>query len=225
MRPKRITLTCKKCGKEWLEKPNHSWRKYCSTQCAGNSIRINDKEKVCVQCGKTFQTTWKTRSNISCSRECAYLYHGIQQREKGHSPILFRDESKWLAAVQSEKNRIRTRELHLGKIRNTPQSKRYSPNHIRARECFLRDPSGVIHYVKNITRFVHMNPDLFPPETLNWRPGKKYKSSISCAATYGLVSIVNGHRMTWRGWQLIGNREGRERFDLIARNFTTNENP
>jgi uncharacterized Zn ribbon protein len=216
---KRITKVCPACGKEWKEKPSHAWRKYCSNQCAGNALKNPNREKTCVRCGSKFKTTWKTRKRITCSTACAHAWHGQQQKERGHNPIKYRDKSKWLAAVQSEENRRAVSAGNLGKVRSTPKSKRYSPQHTRAVECFLRSPRNVVYYVRNITRFVHEKPELFPAETLNWKPSKRYKTSVSCAATHGLASVARGHRMTWRGWQVVSNREGRERYDLIGRNW------
>jgi len=216
---KRVTIVCQACGNEWREKPSHSWRKFCSSKCAGNSLKNEDRTKVCVQCGAKFDTTWKTRGRITCSIACAHAWRAMRLKELGHSPIKFRDKSKWMAAVQSDENRRAVSAGNLGKVRSTPKSKRYSPQHSRAIECFLRSPSNVVYYVRNITRFVHENCGLFPPETLNWKPNKRFKTSISCAATHGLASVAAGRRMTWRGWQVVSNREGRERFDLIGRNW------
>lgn len=215
----RITIKCEGCGKEWKEKPSHHRRRFCSTSCAGNSMKILDNKKSCLNCGCTFETTWKTRKRKTCSSSCAHALHGKQQRERGHNPIKYRDKSKWLTAVQSEENRRTVSEANLGKIRSTEKSKRHSPLHTRAVECFLRSPKNVVYYVRNITRFVHEKPELFPPETLNWKSTKRYKSSISCAASHGLASVSRGHRTSWHGWQLVSNREGREQFDLIGRNY------
>lgn len=220
---KRITKTCAACGKEWKEKPSHAFRKFCSAECAGNAIRIQDKEKICTQCGSAFKTTWKTRSNVTCSLKCAHLRHGQQQRNSGHSPIRFRDEKKWLSAVKSEENRLRASKTNAGKIRSTPKSKRFSPNHSRAVECWIRDPQNIVHYVKNIAGFVHKNPHLFPPETVIWRKSGKHGSTHDCASAGGLRSIASGRRNVWRGWMLVGNREGRERFDLVGRNLITSQ--
>jgi len=216
---KRITKVCPACGKEWKEKPSHSWRKYCSNLCAGNALKKPDSQKTCVMCGVKFWTTCKTRKRMTCSTACAHAWHGKQQSERGHNPFKYRDESKWLDAVRAESNRRAISAGNTGKVRSTPQSKRYSPQHIRAVECFLRSPRNVVYYVRNITRFVHANPELFPPETLNWKPSTRYKTSLTCAATHGLATVARGHRMTWRGWQVVSNREGRERYDLIGRNW------
>lgn len=174
--------------------------------------------KTCVTCGEKFDTTWETRRRITCSKACAYLLKGKQNKERGYNPSKTRNYAKWLTSVQSEENRRACRDGNLGKIRNTPKSRRFSPQHTRAAECFLRSPNNVVYYVRNITRFVHEKPQLFPLETLNWKPHKRWKTSVSCFATHGLATIARGHRMTWRGWQLVSNREGRERYDMIGRN-------
>lgn len=216
---KRITITCAACGKEWKEKPSHFWRRYCSTKCAGNTVKNPDSKKTCVNCGGQFYTTWRTRKQITCSLSCAYKWRGKLFKKNGHSWIKYRNESKWLESVQSEENRKKISAINLGKVCSTPKTKRYSPQHARAVECFLRSPSNVVYYVRNITRFVHENHKLFPPQTLNWKPHNKYKASLSCAATSCLAAVASGRRMSWRGWQVISNREGREQNDLIGRNY------
>jgi hypothetical protein len=215
---KRITKTCLKCGKDWKEKPSHSQRKYCSSECAGNKIKNPCSERSCVQCGSMFISTWKTRKKITCSPNCARLRQAETMKELGHTPIKCRDKVKWLAAIQSESHRMAMSKINTGKVRTTPKTKRHSPQHFRAVECFLRDSFNVVHHVRNINRFVHNNPHLFPSETLNWHPTKRSNSTLCCNAAMGLASVASGRRMTWRGWQVVSNREGRERFDLIGRN-------
>lgn len=215
---KRITIKCAKCGKEWKEKPSHAWRKYCSNECAGNRLS-HEVNRICVQCGNPFKTTWINRKKITCSRECGCAHQGATMAAMGHTPIKFRDEDKWLASLRTPERREETRQLHLGAVRSTPKSKRHSPNHIKAVEGFVRAPNNVIYHVRNVTAFVAANEHLFLPETVVWRATGKYLTSRQCSASYGLASIIRGHRMTWRGWQVVSGREGRERFDLIGRNF------
>lgn len=215
---KRITKVCPVCGKEWKEKPSHVWRVHCSARCAGNNLK-HPKTNDCVQCGNKFDTTWRTRKQITCSTQCLSKWKSKLHKESGNSRIRNRNYSKWLAVMQSEDNRLKMKVLNTGKIRTTPKSKRYSPQHIRAVECFLRSPSNVVYYIKNITKFVHDKPELFPPDTLRWVKGKRSGASISCNATHGLAGVARGHRMTWRGWTVVSGREGRERYDLIGRNL------
>ena len=48
---KRITKTCKSCGKQWLEKPSHAGRrKFCSRNCMAKGLS-NTKNYPCPDCG------------------------------------------------------------------------------------------------------------------------------------------------------------------------------
>ena len=53
--------------------------------------------------------------------------------------------------------------------------------------------------------------------------GGKPTKSYNCNATHGLSTLHTGFRMTWKGWTVVSNREGRERFDLIGRNWHETE--
>ena len=213
-----ITKKCIGCGKEWKEKPSHAWRKYCSLACRGIATR-RSKPRVCAHCGITFETNWKTRYNKTCSTVCAHRLQAIKLKEREHNPRRYSDKAKWLAAMQSAETRKSISESNTGKVRTTPKSARHSAEHCRAVECFVRAPNNVVHYVRNITRFVHQHPELFPPGTVQWKPCNKNGSSRRCAAAHGLSVIARGYRMTWRGWMVVSNREGRERYDLIGRNM------
>jgi len=81
-------------------------------------------------------------------------------------------------------------------------------------ECFVRSPNNVVYLVRNATAFVHENAGLFAPEDVVWKVRGKTRG---CNATHGLSTIHTGRRMTWKGWTLVSNREGRESQDLIAR--------
>ena len=209
-------IKCAACGSVFKVKPSRTDAAYCSMKCKGIGMRKPDNQKICAECGVTFETTWRNRKVLCCSKECGHRYQGKGQKARGHTPIKFRNESKWRESVQCEKNRIRARQARLGKPMQSGKTKRFSSKHFRAVECFLRSPKNVVFYVCNVNRFVHMNPSLFPKETLNYR---KNKATLDCAATVGLRKIICGQRTTWRGWQLVSRREGRERFDLLGRNW------
>lgn len=220
---KRITKICEKCGKEWKEKPSHAWRRFCSRECSGSSLR-HPTRKSCVQCGTVFDTNWRTRKRITCSDVCAHKQQGKTMAQLGHSPIKFRTHTNWILAVKSEKNRQRAVLSSTGRVHEAPKSKRHSPNHVRAVEGFVRSPSNIIFHVANITGFVYNNERLFNAEDVIWKAHKRYSTSLSCKASVGISVIMRGARMVWKGWTVVSNREGRERMDLIGRNFQPEEN-
>jgi hypothetical protein len=217
---KRVTITCLGCGKEWKEKPCRATAKYCSTECSGKGRRKGPIMRTCLQCGAPFEIRWPSVVRLTCSRVCAGMRHTRFMKERRHSPIQWVDRAKWLASTRTEEVRRAISAGNLGKVRTGEKSKRFSPFHTRAVECFLRSPRNIVYYVRNITRFVHENAGLFPPETVIWTQHSRYKTSLRCAATTGLSMVARGARMSWRGWTVVSGREGRERFDLIGRNET-----
>ncbi len=220
---KRVQITCVICGRQFMEKPSQAKRKTCSPACfAANKRRPT--QNTCVICGKTFTVYSGSRKNKTCSPPCTYEHHSRVNKASGHSPIKFRRYDQWLASLQSKENRERAAKLHQGAVRTTPLAKRHSPKHIRAVEGFVRSPSNIIYHVANITGFVANNEKLFNPEDVIWKPSKLYSSSKSCNASHGLATIMRGFRTVWKGWTVVSNREGRERMDLIGRNFQPEEN-
>lgn len=113
----------------------------------------------------------------------------------------------------SPKTRAKMSASKKGLIPTTDNHKKHSVKHCNAVECFFRDPRNVIHYCKNITSFVYKNPTLFNREDVLVHRKHRYSRASS-----GLSQIHSGNVGSWKGWTLVGEREGRERFDLIARN-------
>lgn len=217
---RRVTLTCKKCGKEWSAIPSRASRSFCSDKCAGNVKNAYPKRKTCVCCGEEFLIKSKNSRRVTtCSASCKNKVHSKWMSEHGHTPLKFRDESKWLDSLHSDEYRAKLSRINMGKVFETPKTKRFSLNHTRAVECFLRDTRNVIHYVRNITRFVHLNPALFHEDDVRWKKVGKTGKSWVCKATHGLQMVARGDVGTWKGWMLVSGREGRERFDLIGRNW------
>jgi len=216
----KVEKTCEFCGAKWMEKPSHAARrKYCSGRCFGLARRKPLVKKLCAICGDEFSPSHERKKVTICSKDkCkGELRHQIAKRI-GSNPYKHVDEAKRLAGLRTKEHRESKRLLMLGKDKTGPLCARNSPSHIRAAEFFVRDPRGRVHHVVNISRFVRLNPHLFEEEDVQqaaWAEGKKF---LACRATGGLHSISKGHRMSWHGWTLVSDREGRERFDLIGRN-------
>lgn len=217
---KRITKSCKHCGKEWKEKPSHAWRQYCSRACMKVG-QTKARDFPCPRCG-----VMVFRKQSEAHRLCPdCVKQNLSERNKrtGLNPYSVENEAskaKRLAWMASEENRKRVSAIFKDKHPQSPLLKKYSPNHVKAVECFFRDPRNVVHYCRNICRFVHENQHLFNPEDVIQKiHGGKPSKSYVCNATQGLSQVSRGHRMTWKGWAVVSNREGRERFDLIGRNW------
>jgi len=220
---KRILKTCKHCGKEWREKPSHVRRVYCSRACA-NAGLSRAGEFPCPRCGALV-----FRKRCDAHRLCpACVPLNLSERNKriGLNPYSVESETskaKRLAWLKSEANRKRVSAMFKDKHPQHPKRKQFSPLHSKAVECFFRDPQNVIHYCRNICRFVHENPNLFNPEDVIQKiHGGKPSKSYICNATQGLSQVSRGHRMTWKGWTVVSNREGRERYDLLGRTWQEN---
>lgn len=209
-------MTCLQCGKQF---DGERKRKYCSHECA---IAASTKKGnfPCPNCGKPmFRKQFKRdRKCMSCTR----TIHGMHLKAIGVNPYVFEtDESKSrrLASLRTEQHRKRVSIQWLDKPKTSPLQKKFSPRHSRAIECFFRDPKNVIHYCCNISKFVNENRHLFADDDIiQKRPSKSYL----CNATKGLAALHRGDVLTWKGWMFVSNREGRERFDLIARNSESN---
>jgi hypothetical protein len=220
---KRITKVCKHCGKEWREKPSHAWRVYCSRDCmaAGTSTSGNFP---CPDCGIPIHR----QPHLAKHRcmECARKRLGEQMVARGHNPYAFETAesmAKRMAALQSDEARKRTSETFKDKHPQSPLLKKFSPQHVKAVECFFRSPKNLVYYCRNISRFVHENKHLFNPEdTIQKVHGGKPSKSYVCNAVQGLSRIYRGVNGSWKGWTVVGDREGRERFDLLGRNFEQN---
>ena len=221
---KRITKTCKHCGKEWKEKPSHAWRKYCSRACMSADYTTTANFP-CPDCGKEIiRQPYKAKHRC---HECAMKRHSAYLIGKGHNPYVFETQAsreKRLAAIRSDANRQRLSELFKDKPKTAECHKKFSARHARAVECFFRDPRNVTHYCRNICKFVNDNKHLFNEEdTIQKIHGGKPSKSYVCNATQGLSRIQRGENGSWKGWLVVSNREGRERFDLIGRNWHETE--
>ena len=221
---KRVKVTCKRCGKDWMEKPSHSWRQYCSRTCM-KAAYTKTANFPCPDCGKQM-IRQPHLAKVRC-HECAGKWTSAYLTGKGHNPYVFEtteSRKKRLAAIGSEENRKRLSELFKDKPKIADCHKKFSARHACAVECFFRDPRNVIHYAKNICRFVHENQHLFNPEDVVQKiHGGKPSKSYVCNATQGLSRLYRGANETWKGWALVSNREGRERYDLIGRNWNETE--
>lgn len=184
---RRVKLTCLRCGKEWLEKPSQSHRKYCSMRCR-NQAYVVAGNFPCPDCGKAIYRI-PSRAHIRC-RNCGQKRQG--QTMSGKNPM-----------------------------HQPPKTvKKFSPDHCNAVECFFRSPDNVILYCRNIARFVHEHKNLFDPNDVIVKPkGGRPLSGGYSNATNGLSKIYRGYRSVWKGWMIVSNREGRERVDLIGRNW------
>ncbi len=219
---KRILKICKRCGTEWMEKPSHAWRQYCSRPCmsAGFTTTANFP---CPDCGKSI-----IRRPCFAKRRCLECGHKRASElmiSRGHTPMRF-------ATVESEGVRRKifssaeysamVSKRFKGIPKTHERHRRFSRNHVRAVECFFKAPNNVVHYCRNISRFVHENQHLFnPADVIQKTHGGKPSRSYVCNATQGLARISRGANTTWKGWLLVSNRDGRERFDLIGKNFVT----
>ena len=214
---KRIPLICKHCSKEWMEKPSHAWRQYCSRECHRIGL-TKAQEFPCPRCGKMIHRK-PCEAHRHCP-DCIKLNVSERNKMRGVSPRLYMNDDakqRQANATRTDQNRKRVSALFKDKNPTSPSLRKFSPNHCKAVECFFRDPSNVIHYCRNISRFVHDNPHLFKAEDLIQ---KKHTSKSNFRnATNGLSTIHRGSRTTWKGWTLVSNREGRERYDLIGRNW------
>ncbi len=216
---RRILKTCPKCGKEWRVKPSKSWRKYCSRECWAK-VKTKNREVACPKCG--VMVVKSTVKAVGYCKNCIKTMISERNKNLKIDPYKYETESsrkKRLEHFSTEEYRAKVSTRFKDKHPQSPLSKKFSPKHCCAVECFFRDPRNIVHYCKNISRFVHENKFLFNPEdTIQKIHGGKPSKAYVCNATQGLSQIHRGNRMSWKGWTVVSNREGRERFDLIARN-------
>ena len=102
---KRIVITCKICGKQWKEKPSHSWRKYCSRACM-KVAATKAKEYPCPRCGKLSYRRPST-AHAHCA-DCIGLNLSERNKARGINPYSTANkdtESKRLAKITSAENR------------------------------------------------------------------------------------------------------------------------
>jgi hypothetical protein len=209
---KRIKKTCQMCGKEWMEKPSHAWRRFCSRACAGNNLRKSPVGN-CIVCGKEFLQARSgdgVRYRNTCSGTCFSEHLSQRNKEKGIQPA---HDDRWRASIQSESYRENC-SLRLAGRPGTGRNAKNNPDFTNARHLLLRDPRGREHEARNIAKFVRENSGLFQPEDVVWRVRAKKKGrgkTWSCKAHEGLLSLVKPSvtRGSWKGWTVVSIYERR----------------
>lgn len=111
----RLTLTCKKCQKEFNVPIWEKDRKYCSKKCQLESVIKNDSRTIsdCVICGKEFKHYGE---RIVCSRECLSKYMS-QQRLNENNPMWIDSKEKAVCAKCGNEFEYTRRNLHVGQER------------------------------------------------------------------------------------------------------------
>jgi len=203
---------CAHCG----EPLKFKWqKKFCSHKCRGEGRAIHGK--FCCDCG----APKKQRKSTRC-KPCENKNSSQRQKKLAIDPRVYANENSEELRIAGIIKNLEARKLsgNLYKPKKAACHRRFSQKHVKAVECFFRDPRNVIHYCKNISAFVWHNKFLFNPEDVEEKihGGKKTKSYV-CNAIQGLSQLYRGRCGVWKGWMLVEKREGRERFDLIGRNF------
>lgn len=203
---------CQHCS----EPLTHKWQKmFCGHKCRVASRSIHSS--TCVECGEPK----KSRKAVRC-KVCANKVLSQRQKKNGVNPRLYITEASEATRLANVAKNIEKRKLSgdLAKPKKADCHRRFSQKHCKAVQCFFRDPRNVVHYCKNISAFVWNNKNLFHPKDVEKKiHAGKETASYACNATQGLSKVHRGRCGTWKGWMLIGEREGRERFDLIGRNW------
>jgi len=210
--PKEIK--CQHCGNALTFR----WqKKFCSYKCGSEARATHNK--ACCDCG----SQKKQRRSVRC-KPCSSKKHSQRQQSLEINPRLFSNEEIEKKRLSNVLKNLEQRRISgdLAKPKKADCHRRFSQKHVKAVECFFRDPRNVVHYCKNISAFVWNNKFLFQPEDVEKKiHAGKERPSYTCNATQGLAQVQRGYCGTWKGWMLVGEREGRERFDLIGRNFQT----
>jgi hypothetical protein len=96
----------------------------------------------------------------------------------------------------------------------SPKTKALVETHCLAIEGLLRDPNCVIHYFRNLRKFLIDNSGLFSTEDISIR------KCGNSRAYWGLSSLYNGKRGSWKGWTLVSDVEVSEgQLDLLRRKY------
>lgn len=203
---------CENCGGPLKFK----WqKKFCSHKCKGEGRAIQNKP--CSDCG----ALKKTKRSLRC-KPCENKNSSKRQKKLAIDPRVYSNEKSEKLRIAGIIKSLEARKLS-GNLFNPKKAdchRRFSQKHVKAVECFFRDPRNVVHYCKNISAFVWHNKFLFNPEDVEEKIyGLKKTKSYVCNAIQGLSKLYRGRCGVWKGWMLVENREGRERFDLIGRNF------
>lgn len=208
-RKPRITITCLCCGTQFLEKPSHHWRRYCSVECSGKARTASRYTlKPCPECGKMKKTRFD-REATRCEDGCRGKETQRIMKALGWSPqksMTLDSEEKRIAALKSDKFREFVSQAKKGVPLKTDMTKRGSDKHARAIHGWLRSPDNTTHEFRNLAKFVGENRHLFSEEDTTHKP---YKESLSyrCNAISGLHSVIRGRRGSWKGWTVVSYTE------------------
>lgn len=172
---------------------------YCSISCRNKSH--NHGKGKCSDCG--FPCGKRSKRCSSCSK----IHLSDLKIKSGHS-------WKKFATTESE---ARRKSGISGRVMVKESAARFSAVHHCAKECLLRDPRGVVHYCRNIMRFVWQNTELFNEDDVRRKQGSLSKSYY-CRAVNGLYAVHSGTVGTWKGWTLVSDVEIKEGgWDLLRR--------
>lgn len=197
---------CERCGNPFTPYKKTSF--FCGYYCRSrnNSEKRNKTgKKKCRQCGIDFVPSG-ARQNSLCSESCRIIR--IEKRANQGECV-----SCGKQVANKSKRCLPCRgNLLVGVKLKSPKTKALSSLHAKAAEGLFRDPRGVVHYFRNIIRFVHENSELFLPEDSIKRRGNKSRAS------HGLSCVYNGRSGTWKGWTLVSDVEIKEGgWDLLRR--------
>ncbi len=203
----KIAKLCPICEVVFFVKPSHDWRVYCNKDCV--SVSQNKHElKPCPDCG-VLRSLARCQKPTRCPG-CLARHISERHKRTGNNPRAHatpESEAKRLAALRTDSHREALRAVHLGVPKTSPLQARHSPVHTRAVDAYFRSPVGIVYHVRNITRFVHLRPEVFAPDDVVWAEIKP--KSYRCKASYGLASLCRRRstRLTWKGWTRVSEPE------------------
>ena len=161
--------------------------------------------RICVSCGNEFSVKGMPDSHKhkTCSDECLKLLQGRIMKEtfNKHEINPAETNKNWASMLSRAQTAERTK---------------CGPTHWMSKTTTLLSPTGKVFHVVGISHFVRQNPSLFLPEDVEWRPAQRSSVSVPgvastapgkliCRALFGLRTVSNGHRKSWKGWKLIGD--------------------
>lgn len=124
-------MKCEYCGKE-LDSPRK--KKFCSKTCCTISAHIrygtnrnfdpNPTKKICVVCGKEFET--RRKATVTCSHECSI------KREKSRPRKAPRYKHTW-----EEWSELRRKQKEVTEAQKKEEKRAYKEQHIVTRECVI----------------------------------------------------------------------------------------
>ena len=174
---------------------------YCGKKCRKSS-KLHKKQ--CKNCKRDFHSSKK--SSVFCSKECTGLARTLDGRKCSKCGNGCDRSAKTCA------------KCYIPIYYNPPKTEntaKHSAKHFRAVEGLFRDPRGVVHYARNLTKFVSENKHLFLPEdTID----TSKDSTPRVRAAHGLGILYRGTRGSWKGWTLVSDVEIKEHgWDLLRR--------